>query len=149
MNAPAQTKLARGVDYELRDGTPDDWAFVLDSWRWSQLATPHWAGCPRDLFFAEITPRILAALERGRLRIAHDLVDPGTLLGFAAFEQLKTGLALHYVLVRRDFRGQRIARELLVGEPVRSYTHKPRNFRGAPAGWTFNPWAFVPVVKGL
>ena len=142
----ALSRFERGVDYEIRAATPlgEEVAFILDSWRWASLRADAAHGVPKDMHFAEMTPRILATLPRCRVRVAYDMKDEGTLVGWAVLE----GPTLHYVMVRRDFRRQGIARQLLAGERIEFFSAKPAAFRGAPAGWTYNPWAFVPTERG-
>ena len=77
-------------------------------------------------------------LKRAETRIACLRDQPETILGYAVLE----GRTLQYIFVKRDFRGEGLARsliaDLLDGQPV-TYTH--RAWRAAPASWAHNPYS--------
>jgi len=141
-----------GQDYEIRSGTPDDVPFILDSWRWAALRIAR--GVEKPTAMSEVTARILAYLKRpgARTKVA---ASGDALLGWVALEDQArveseagpraTACALHFALVRKDFRGMGVARALLAGEAISVYTQRPTEFRGAPRSWTYNPWALTPL----
>lgn len=78
------------------------------------------------------------------LRIAASEKDDLTVLGWVCTE----GEVLHYIYVRKDLRGNGIARDLVGERTIRQYSHKSPRARawlaaGKPSpanAWAFNPF---------
>lgn len=97
----------------LREGTPADWPFVLDSWRRSYLDSlaPFLGledGAPEELraafsqrFREAHQMRASRALQRGSLVVATAPDDPDVIVGWVAFEGPETARVVHYVYVKR------------------------------------------------
>lgn len=71
-------------------------------------------------------------------RIACLQEQPDTILGYSVIE----GRCCHYIFVKRDFRGEGLARslirDLLDGQPA-TYSH--RGWKAAPAAWSYSPYS--------
>lgn len=122
-----------GFHVVIRPAEADDFALVFGSWcssyeRYSRLAdyVRHYVGQNPTRVIDRIAKRIV---ERGaRVDVASWADDPMVILGWACSE----GQVLHYVWVRRDFRGQGIARQLVSPLAVTRVSHVPegRNYKG-------------------
>lgn len=103
------TRLVAGdqalIPFSLRVGRPADLAYVVDSWVKR--------GRDRGERLSDATARVRAILadEGTELRIACLPDDPDAILGWAAVAPP----SLHYVYVRKELRGQGLARALLHG----------------------------------
>lgn len=109
-------------------------AFVIDAWKRSFEGAPAVRGAEREHYRTEMTRAIRRLCDHAEIRVACDPTDEDTIVGFVAF----TGGELHYVYVKRDFRGLGIAKDLLKGVPITAYTFttplaRPRK------GWAFTP----------
>lgn len=117
-----------------RDMKPDDVAFVLDSWRRSFEGAPAVKGAERIHYRQEMTRAIRRILDRATVRVRCDANDEDTIVGFAAF----TGLELHYVYVKKEFRKMGVAKAMLEGLPIEAYTFLTPSAR-PPSRWAFTP----------
>ncbi len=118
----------------VREARPNDTAFIIDAWKRSYEGAPAVRGADRDHYRHEMTKAIRRLCDRCVVRIACDSSDEDTIVGFAAF----TGGELHYIYVKKDFRGMGIARTLLVGLPIQTYTFS------TPVARPHKGWAFTP-----
>lgn len=115
--------------FDLRDARPGDLAFVKNAWV--------------ESFKARLLPRIEREVDKlargGRVRIAYDVADEDTLLGFAAFGDRE----LHYAYVRQSLRAAGIARALLEPETIEAFTFRTESgesrLRPAERGWEYRP----------
>ena len=108
------------IDYKIRRAKPADGAFIVNSWlrsynehiRPEERRAGYWQGHKQV---------IAALLGRSRVLVAHyagELLDvdrPGedVILGYAVAEQLPDRCVIHYVYVKKTYRGQGIARNLV------------------------------------
>ena len=105
----------------IRLAKPDDMAFVVDAWKRSYEGAPAVKGADREHYRIEMTRAIRRLCDRAEVRVACDPADEDTLVGFAAFTRSASGAAeLHYIYVKKDFRGHGIARDLLEGVRVQT-----------------------------
>ena len=124
---------------ETRMSTPDDLAFVVDSWTKNDPEM-------RKLRLGESTRHVRALLARplSRLIIAHVPDEPDAILGWAATEAASGRNAtpcLHYIYVRSAARRQGVARRMVGVVHDIEYTHV------APARWPPEGGAVgLPVV---
>lgn len=109
-------------------------AFIIDAWKKSYENAEAVRHADREHYRVEMPRAIRRLISQGEARIAYDPKDEDTLVGFAVFR----GAELHYVYVKKDFRGQGIARALLEGVPVTSYTFLAPTARPRK-GWRFTP----------
>jgi GNAT superfamily N-acetyltransferase len=124
----------------VRDYRPSDFAFVLDAWKSCLLNTPAYRSADPEHFRNEAERAIGRLVKRGRCRIAYNPADDDHLIGFAAFGDYPGQLwkELHFVYVKRDFRGKGIARALLQGLDIGAYTFVTPTVR-PPSKWAFTP----------
>lgn len=130
------TEIAQIV---VRLATEDDKAFVLNSWLKSQYYSSDYFGAMTNIgYYFFMTPLILNKLKEGLLNVAVLSDAPETIIGFACSD----GNTLHYVYVKRDYRGHKIASLLLSGLDVKVYTAstKAGSAIARKRGWEFNPF---------
>lgn len=125
----------------VRPARESDMSFVIGSWRESfQLSAAIRApALDRDHYFEEMARVIRKLCAKATVRVAHDPEDDDHLVGFAAFTPRSDGTdELHYVYVKRDFRGQGVARSMLADRKIATYTFLTSSAR-PPKGWRFTP----------
>lgn len=96
------------IPFAIRLGRPSDLAFVTDSW----VKRGHEKG--ERLRDATARVRRILASESSVLRVASLEDDSDAILGWAVITN-DDSPKLHYVYVRRELRGQGIAKVLLAG----------------------------------
>jgi len=126
------------MTFPIRSAGDGDVAFILDAWKKSYEGAPAVRGADREHYRIEMTRAIRRLCDRGEVRVATAPDDPDHLLGFAAFTIADDGAELHYVYVKREFRGMGIARALLSELNVTRYTFVSPTAR-PPKGWRFTP----------
>jgi GNAT superfamily N-acetyltransferase len=105
----ADRTVAVGTDFLLRVGRPQDTGFIVHSWRRSRA--------PFVTYRQQICYRrgqdalIAALLERSVVRVAHEVGEPDTIVGWACGEP--AGSLLHWVYVRRQRRRRGVANALI------------------------------------
>lgn len=120
----------------VRPARESDAAFIIDSWKRSYE--------PRnvdvDHYRVEMTRTIRRLIGRpdSDTLVAYDPSDDDHLVGFACFTNYGARAELHYIYVKQDFRGKGIARRLLDGVNVTSYTFLSPTARPRK-GWRFTP----------
>jgi GNAT superfamily N-acetyltransferase len=113
-------------------------AFVVMSWKNSFEGAAAVHGCDREHYRIEMTRAIRRLCDYAEVRIATSPDDDDHLLGFAAFTKTGDGAELHYVYVKADFRKMGIAKALLSGVNVKSYTFRSKSARPT-RGWAYTP----------
>lgn len=125
----------------VRAGGPEDHPLVVDSWmRCAQISKLGIAlGSQFGVEHESLISRVLAMPTA--LRVLAPADEPSAILGWACV----VGVTLHYVFVKRDFRGLGLARMLLEDARIAVYTHRPVNMRDAKWAheWIFNPYVFL------
>lgn len=120
----------------------DEWNLIWDSWARSWMKS-QWSGTVRNCDWKDVTSKSFK-----------ELVDRPTTIVYVAYEPLENGMRrmkgyivaepsrkiIHWLYVKRDYRGQGVARDLLdkvlIGSQRRewTYTHRTnacqRLFRG-------------------
>lgn len=138
------------ITFHLRDGRESDRPYITHAWVAANADTPTARALGAEYKHAH-RRLIWAWLPSCIVRVACDVEDEDAILGFSV--KLTTDV-LHYVHVRRDFRGMGIARAL-VGEledEAVTYTHQPADaahYRRTtmqsphPPKWRYNPYLFL------
>lgn len=144
----APTTSRESPQIVIRLGRVSDRGFVVDSWRQSYWRAPAVLGMSRDAFMSEQKTRInrWMGTPGAVLVVAHPVDDDDVIVGWAAAERAAGSTVapevLHYVFVRRELRGEGIARALVgamhMQAPV-TFTHWSRWLRAAPKETQFNP----------
>lgn len=124
----------------IRIAKEADLPFIVHSWKCSYENAPAVRGADRNHYRNEMERTVRRLCSRATVRIACDPTDEDTIVGFCAFSQpaANASAELHYIYVKKDFRGMGYARDLLKGVPVTSYTFITPNVRPR-AGWAFTP----------
>jgi GNAT superfamily N-acetyltransferase len=124
----------------VRDFRPSDFAFVLGAWKSCLELTPGFRGADAEHFRNEMETAVARLVRKGTCRIAYNPADDDHLIGFAAFGDYPGhhGKELHFIYVKRDFRGKGIARALLSGIVVGAYTFVTPTVR-PPKAWSYTP----------
>ena len=138
------------VPYKLRAVRESDFSHITKSWVEANRETPTARALGAEYKHAH-SRLVWSWLPMCHVLVAADVEDDDTILGFAV---LTTTGVLHYVHVRRDFRGMGIAKAL-VGELAEQsvvYTHQPADathYRRTtmqsphPPKWRYNPYLFL------
>lgn len=118
----------------VRFAVETDLNFVRSAWLRSHRAHCEWA--PKGEYFALHHDVVEGLLVRGTTLLAVNAADEDQILGFVCGESRHETPILHYVYVKRAFRGNGVAMvlvsALLGGTPQEIIaTHSP-----APRGWT-------------
>ncbi len=97
-------------EYALRFAGEDDKPFVFDHW-WRELVLQPGVKHSRSVSAEDTERSIKAMMQRlyGRVTIACDAVDTTHCLGFIVADHPY----IHWIHVKRDFRGMGIARDLI------------------------------------
>lgn len=91
----------------IRDGRPDDWPYILDSFVTFYSQAPHARGASRAVLASLMEP----VLRAWRTRVAVDPDDDSTIVGFCIFERRSPRIA--WVQVRDAWRRKGVATALL------------------------------------
>jgi hypothetical protein len=124
----------------IREAVASDEAFVKSAWRGTFRTAGHGVEDAEPTHYHREMQRVFERLLPGAtIRIACDPADADNLIGFAAF----TGMELHYVYVKQDFRKLGVVPAMLEGLDIRSFTFKTlpgdRRMRPKARGWLFTP----------
>lgn len=126
------------MTFPIRPARDGDMAFVVDTWKNSFEGSAAVHGADREHYRIEMKRAIRRLCDRAEVRIATAPDDDDHLLGFTAFAKTDDGAELYYIYVKADFRGMGIARALLSGVNVKSYTFRSKSARPR-SGWAFTP----------
>jgi ribosomal protein S18 acetylase RimI-like enzyme len=129
---PSASKL------RVRPAKATDMPFVHDSWRRSFEGAPAVRLADREHLRVEMRRVINRLCDHATVLVACDTTDEDTLVGFAAFTERDGRSELHYVYVKKDFRGMGIARSLLANARVATFTFLTPSARPRK-GWVFTP----------
>lgn len=96
----------------LRDAIQEDLPLVYNSWLKQYRNSPFTTGMGNDLYFTQHRKVISAILKRSEVRVACDPNDSNTVYGWACGESYDTPL-IHFLYVKKDFRGSGLGKMLL------------------------------------
>ena len=122
--------------FTTRTVRPTDLPYILSTWAKAARDAALVKGmdvAPASSFLRSIFVRQLEAPDVSA-RVATPLDDDDTLLGWSVY----SSEALHFVYVRRNFRGIGIARSL-VPTGIDKFTFHTRCIRRFPDGWNYRP----------
>jgi len=124
----------------VRDARVSDHAFIIDAWKRSFEGAAAVRLCDRDHYRVEMQHVIKKLLGKPDVftLVAYDPEDEDHLVGFACWTRDDMGAELHYVYVKKDFRGRGIARALIGNAPITRYTFLSPTARPRK-GWRFTP----------
>jgi hypothetical protein len=111
----------------LNDDT--DLNFVYDSWirSYKVKLSPNSFNDEEREYKAKMRKRIDDLISRGAMfQVACDPEEPSTIFGWCCFTVIGDVPVLHYVYVKKPFRGQHIVRRLLEGLKPKMASHSTR-----------------------
>lgn len=113
---------------EIRTGIPEDLSLVYACWLRSYKHSSSFAQKIVNSVYYRWHHKIIEnILARGaQIRIAHNTGDPETILGFSCLEMFEGKPVVHFVYVKKAFRGEGIAKAL-VWEREGYFTHMTKN----------------------
>lgn len=128
------------MSIHVRPAKPTDTAFIMDAWKRSFEGAPAVRHADREHYRTEMERTIGRVCAGSTVLVACDSSDEDTLVGFASYSARPShhGVALHYIYVKRDFRGMGIAKRLLRDVPVTAYTFLTATAR-PPREWAYTP----------
>ncbi len=109
----------------IRQPLPEDKNFILSTWLKGQYyGCAYFKQIPSNIYYLKYADKIIEKLSQPQMRmtVACDASNPHWVVGFAVFDD-----HLHWVHVKKDFRGMGIARLMLQGKEfkvVKSTTKK-------------------------
>lgn len=124
------------VTFHIRDAIAPDLGFIIDTWLKSYWDAPAVRGMTRDDYYAVFKPRVREILARPNVtvRVMCPDGDDDTVIGWAALEDV----CLHYVFVRREFRHNGFARQL-VGDNAMVFSFRSKSIVDMPPGLRYWP----------
>lgn len=140
------TKSAKELGVQLVEPAPDEVRFILDAWARSYRDSP-WSGTITNDKYAEISRWTITSLvARGaKVLVAIPELGPRRVVGFVCYEKPDV---LHYVYVKKNFRGNGVARLLVDAAKYAMGTETPGRFthRTRASQWLLDDgWRFDPV----
>lgn len=120
---------------------PDDSAFIFSSWLNGLRYGNDWFGLiDSDAYFSNYHKVIEALLDDPftRVKVAVTIEDPNTIIGYSVYK----GNKVHWVHVKRVFRGQGVAKTLLPSkiDAVTHVTKAGRSWLKKHTETVFNPF---------
>jgi len=116
--------------------TPDEMAFVYDSWARSFQKSP-WSGCIPNHLYPQVSRAAAAEIvDRSRVLVAYAELPDGArrIMGYSVSEPDRQ--ILHWLFVKQDYRKLGVGRELLAatmrdfGQREAVYTHRTKASAG-------------------
>lgn len=98
----------------LRPLTNNDLPMILSAWlRGAYHLCPAFRDMPKSLFYGIHEPNVKRIISLSDTLIACDPEDPSHILGFITFRDYKHFTVVHWLYVKQQFRGFKLARHLL------------------------------------
>lgn len=118
------------VPLEIRQATPEDANFILNSWLKSYRQSNFAKAITNTVYFEGHHKVIRALLKKSSCLIACNEQDPNQIYGYIVSETVSNIPVVHYAYVKQTFRSMRIGQILLnkVKKPEEAgvYTHSTR-----------------------
>jgi GNAT superfamily N-acetyltransferase len=108
-NRERPDRAVRGVDYEIRPGLPEDFELVGDSWRRSFSDTFEARAPQLSDYIGAQRQAVAQCLRTSAVAVAYSVEEPDEAMGWICY---RPPSVVHYVYVKRDYRGRGIGREL-------------------------------------
>lgn len=105
--------------YIIRDGTPGDFNFIFSTWlKGLRYGNELYKLIDPTIYFKQYHKVLELLLKSAHIKIACLKDDPDTILGYA----VSTGACLHWIFVKKAWRGIGIARNLMSND-ISSVSH--------------------------
>jgi GNAT superfamily N-acetyltransferase len=101
------------IDWVLREPTADDLPFIMSTWLKSARKQGARAFMTNTVYYRNEKRRIEELLDRAQVRLISNPADPDHLFGWACFEMVADIFVVHYVYVKRGYRGMGYAKQAL------------------------------------
>lgn len=140
------------MHYKIRDGEAGDLNLILNSWLKTYKTSKFAQDIPSDIYYKYQQEKIKNLLKASDVIIAHDQEDPTHIFGYACFDPniISNVCVLHYLYIKKPFRGLGIFTDLLAAASAMSHhhqnlpivvTHETNQFKKAhKAFYVFNPF---------
>lgn len=113
---------SRKLICSLRQATPLDEPLILSSWLKSAYnLCPAFKDMPKSLYFGLHEPAVKLSLATSDTLLAVDSEDPTHILGYLVYKNYPFFSVIHYIYVKQQFRGFKIAAHLLEEADLRQY----------------------------
>ncbi len=112
MSVEVANPYEAGAQVRLRPIKSDDVALVTNSWLMSYRDSCHVWGVPDQSYFWCEHKILESLIPRSAVVMACLEDDPNTILGWIAYEMASNCMVLHYLYVKKPFRGMKIAQRL-------------------------------------
>jgi GNAT superfamily N-acetyltransferase len=150
---------AQKLPIELRKARKSDVPFLMNSWLTSFRDGKMVGGVPNRIYYYNHHKILEQVIPRSAVMVAVDQRDPDLIVGWACYEVTDGALVMHYVYVKKRFRGWGVASNLvntileIESPPVVMYTHINREgmdfLRAKDIWWIHNPYLlFMDLPKG-
>lgn len=123
---------------QIRSGKAEDYPFIVSTWLKGQHFGNDWfAAIDKNAFYTNYSRYIDNLVAKSTVLVACLSEDEDVILGYS----ISSSQALHWVFVKKPWRGQGIAKSLVVG-PISVITSitKPGLAIAKKQGWKFDPW---------
>lgn len=97
----------------LRPGKNEDVPFITNSWLMSYRESPALWGVPDRVYKAAHHKVLEDVIPRSAVLVAHPEGSPDDIIGWCCYEVAHSTLILHYLYVKRLFRGNQVASNML------------------------------------
>lgn len=112
MSVEVHNPYEAGAQVVLRPIKSEDVALVTNSWLTSYRDSCHVWGVPDQSYFWCMHKVLETLIPRSAVVMAVLEDDPNTILGWVAYEMADSAMILHYLYVKKAFRGMKIAKKL-------------------------------------
>lgn len=146
------------AEITFREANNSDIPFLTSSWLKSYRDAPAVRGVPNKVYYYFHHKVLEELISRGMVLVLHYEHTPDQILGWVCYETYDSAMLLHYMYIKKSFRGFGLARKVLEeildreNPPVVLYTHKttdifPIERKLRDKGWVFHPymlWTSMP-----
>lgn len=130
-------------EIEIRLAKPDDLNFIFSCWLRNYRHSSQFAKKISNTVYYKWHHKVIERIiGRGaQVRIAHPIGEPDVILGFSCLEALNNDVILHFIYVKKPFRGLGIAKALVWEKENVQFTHLTENLdlEKYPL-FTYNPY---------
>ncbi len=138
------------VELMLRPGTSGDVPFITNSWLTSFRDSCHVWGVPNDEYYGGHHRVLEEIIPDSVVLVLCEETHPGHIAGYVVYETLQSGMWVHYMYLKRKFRGTGLGRMMYetvldLEKPERvGYTHRTKKlwqiYKAKNPNWTYNPY---------
>jgi len=130
-------------EIEVRLAKPEDLNFIFSCWLRNYRHSSQFAKKVSNAVYYKWHHKVIERIiGRGaQVRIAHPIGEPDIILGFSCLELFEDAPLIHFIYVKKAFRGMGIAKALLFETGACQFTHLTENLELEKlANFTYNPY---------